>query len=74
MRNPEYIDRVWTRSKALMGNLTDKHVAGSLGGAAATIAVPDAMRRGWGDVMGSGVMAIASCSYISLTNGHNKYN
>ena len=38
-----------------MGNLTRKHVAGSLRGAAATIAVPDAMRLGaWGDVMGRG--------------------
>jgi len=33
-----------TRSKALVGNLTRKHVAGSLGGATATIAVPNAMR------------------------------
>ena len=32
--NPEYIDRARTRSKALVGNLTGKHVAGSLGGAA----------------------------------------
>ena len=31
-----------------MGNLTGKHIAGSLGGAAATIAVPNAMRlKGW---------------------------
>ncbi len=52
--NPEYIDRARTRSKALGGNLTGKHVAGSLGGAAATIAVPNAMRlRGWGDVISS---------------------
>ena len=44
---------------SLVGNLTRKHVAGSLGGGAATIAVPNAMRlRGWGDVMGSGAMAI----------------
>ena len=57
--NPEYIDRARTRSKALIGNLTSKHVAGSLGGAAATIAVPNAMRpMGWGDVMGSGAEAI----------------
>jgi len=57
--NPEYIDRARTRSKALVGNLTRKHVAGSPGGAAAIIAVPNAMwPRGWGDVMGSGVMAI----------------
>ena len=42
-----------------MGNLTRKHVAGSLGGGVATIAVPDAMRlRGWGDVMGGGTVAI----------------
>ena len=48
-----------TRSKALVGNLTDKHVVGSLGGAAATIAVPNAMRlRGWGDVMGTGAVVI----------------
>ena len=32
--NPEYIDRARTRSKALVGNLTGKHVAGSLRGAA----------------------------------------
>ena len=53
--NPEYIDRARTRSKALVGNLTRKHVAGFLGGAAATIAVPNAMRLrgGWGDVIGS---------------------
>ena len=57
--NPEYIDRARTRSKALVGNFTDKHVAGSLGGAAATIAVPNAMQlRGWGDVMASGAASI----------------
>jgi len=57
--NPEYIDRARTRSKALVGNLTGKHVAGSLGGSAATIAVPNAMRlMGWGDVMSSGAMVI----------------
>jgi hypothetical protein len=57
--NPEYIDRARTRSKALVGNLTGKHVAGSLGGAAATIAVPNAMRlRGWSDVMASGAVSI----------------
>lgn len=38
--NPEYIDMARTRNKALVGNLTGKHVAGSLGGAAATIEVP----------------------------------
>lgn len=36
--NPEYIDRA--SSKVLVGNLTGKNVVGSLGGAAATIAVP----------------------------------
>ena len=42
-----------------MSKLAGKHVAGSLGGAAGTIAVPDAMRlRGWGDVMGGGAVAI----------------
>ena len=42
-----------------MGNLTRKHVVGSLGGAAATIAVPNTMRlRGWGDVIGSVAVAI----------------
>jgi hypothetical protein len=52
--NPEYIDRARTRSKALVGNLTRKHVAGFLGGAGATVAVPNAMRlRGWGDVISS---------------------
>jgi hypothetical protein len=57
--NPEYIDRARTRSKALVGNLTGKHVAGSLGGAAATIAVPNAMRlKGWSDVMASGAVSI----------------
>ena len=57
--NPEYIDRAKTRSKALVGNLTGKHVAGSLGGAAATIAVPNAMRlKGWSDVMASGAVSI----------------
>jgi len=30
--NPEYTDRARTRSKTLVGNLTGKHVAGSLGG------------------------------------------
>jgi hypothetical protein len=55
--NPEYIDRARTRSKALVGNLTGKH--GSLGGAAATIAVPNAMRlKGWSDVMASGAVSI----------------
>jgi hypothetical protein len=39
--------------------ITGKHVAGSLEGAAATIAIPNAMRlRGWGDVMGNGAVAI----------------
>jgi len=48
-----------TRSKALVGNLTRKHVAGSLGGATATIAVPNAMRlRGWSNVMASGAVSI----------------
>jgi hypothetical protein len=57
--NPEYIDRARTRSKALVGNLTGKHVAGSLGGAVATIAVPNAMRlKGWSDVMASGAVSI----------------
>jgi len=57
--NPEYIDRARTRSKALVANLTGKHVAGPLGGAAATIAVPNAMwLRGWSDVMGSGAVSI----------------
>ncbi|MBA1341959.1 MAG: hypothetical protein C5S40_07435 [ANME-2 cluster archaeon] len=42
-----------------MSNLAGKHVAGFLGGTAATIAVPNAMRlRGWSDVMGSGAVAI----------------
>ena len=57
--NPKYIDRARTRSKALVGNLTGKHVAGSQGGGAATIAVPNAMRlRGWSDVMASGAVSI----------------
>ena len=43
----------------MVGNFTDKHVAGSLGGAAATIAVPNAMRlRGWNDVMASSAVSI----------------
>jgi hypothetical protein len=33
--NPEYVDRARNRSKALVGNLIGKHVAGSLGAAAA---------------------------------------
>ena len=42
-----------------MGNLTGKHVAGSLGGGVTTIAVPNAMRlRGRGNVMGSGAVFI----------------
>ena len=59
--NPEYIDRARarTRSKILVGNLTGKHMAGSLGGAAATIAVPNAMRlKGWSDVMPNGAVSI----------------
>jgi len=56
---PEYIDRARTRSKALVGNLTGKHAVGSLGGGAATIAVPNTMRlRGLGDMMGSSAVAI----------------
>jgi len=44
-----------------VGNLTGKHVAGSPGGTAATIAVLNAMRlRSWGDVMGSSAVAIGS--------------
>ena len=55
--NSKYVDRA--RSKALVGNLTGKRVAGSLGGGAATIAVPNTMRlRGWSDVMDSGAVAI----------------
>ena len=58
--NPEYIDKARTRSKALVGNPTGKHVAGSLGGAAATRAVPNAMRlKGWSDVMASGAVSIS---------------
>ena len=57
--NPEYVDKARTRSKALVGNLTGKHVADSLVGAAATIAVPNAMRlKGWSDVMASGAVSI----------------
>jgi hypothetical protein len=57
--NPGYIDWARTRSKALVGNLTGKHVAGSLRGAAATIAVPNAMRlKSWSDVMASGAVSI----------------
>jgi len=42
-----------------MGNLTGKHVAGSLGGVAATIAVPNTMRlKGWSDVMASSAVSI----------------
>jgi len=42
-----------------VGNLTDRHVAGSLGGADITIAVHKAMQpRGWGDVMDSGAVVI----------------
>jgi len=41
-----------TKSKALMGKLTGKHVAGYLGGAVSTIAVLNDMRPwGWGDVI-----------------------
>jgi len=44
-----------------VGNLTGKHVAGSPGGTAATIAVLNAMRlRSWGDVMGSSVWPLAA--------------
>jgi len=60
--NPKYIDRARTKNKALVGSLTDKHVAGFLGGTAATIAILKTMRlRGWGEVMGSGAVAIG-CS------------
>jgi len=42
-----------------VGNFTGKHVAGSLEGAAATIAVPNAMRlKDWSDVMASGAVSI----------------
>ena len=59
MANPEYIDKARTRSKALVGNLAGKHVAGSLGGVVATLAVHNAMRfRAWGDVIGSGAVSI----------------
>ena len=41
------------------GQPTGKYIAGPLGGAAATIAIPNAMRfRSWGDVMGSSTVAI----------------
>jgi len=57
--NPENIDRARTRSKALVGNLTGKHVPGSLGGTAATIAVHNTMRlRGWSNVMARGAVSI----------------
>jgi len=43
----------------VVGNLTRKHVAGSLRGAAASIAVPNAMQlRGWSNVMASGAVVI----------------
>jgi len=76
--NPEYIDRARTRSKALVGNLTRKHVAGFLVGAAATIAIPNAMRlRGWGDVMDSGI-AVKQMgrgdSNSGLTLDENEFN
>jgi hypothetical protein len=55
--NPEYIDRARTRSKALVGNLTGKHVTGSRG-AATTIAVLAMRLKGWSDVMASGAVSI----------------
>ena len=57
--NPEYVDRARTRSKALVVNLTAKHVAEFLRGAAATVTVPNAMRlKEWSDVMASGAVSI----------------
>lgn len=57
--NPEYIDRAKTRGKALVGKISGKHFAGALGGASAVVAVPKAMKfKGWGDVLGSGAVAV----------------
>jgi hypothetical protein len=47
------------KGKVLIGRFTGKHVAGALGGAAATIAIPKAAGlKDWGDVIGSGAVAI----------------
>ena len=47
------------KGKALIGRFTRKHVAGAPGGAAATIAIPKAAGlKDWGDVIGSGAVAI----------------
>ena len=69
--NPEYIDRAKTRSKTLVDNLTGKHVAGSLEGAAATIAVPNAMRlKGWSDVMASDAVSIGGgIAFMQMDEG-----
>lgn len=57
--NPEYLETARTKGKALIGRFTGKHVAGALGGAAATIAIPKAAGlKDWGDVIGSGAVAI----------------
>jgi hypothetical protein len=49
--NPDYPETIKTKGKALIGRFTGKHVAGALGGAAATIAIPKAAGlKDWGDV------------------------
>lgn len=57
--NPDYPETAGKKGKALIGRFTGKHVAGALGGAAATIAIPKAAGlKNWGDVICSGAVAI----------------
>jgi|GEM_PF-2387205 len=55
--NPEYPETADKKGKTLIGRFTGKHVAGALGGAAATIAKAAGLKD-WGDVIGSGAVAI----------------
>jgi len=62
--NPDYPETK-AKGKALIGRFTGKHVAGALGGAAATIAIPKAAGlKDWGDVIGSGAVAIGGGTAI----------
>ncbi len=56
---PSAIDRVKEAGKGLMGDVTIKEVAGSVGGVASTVLIPQYLKlKGWKDVAGSGAVAV----------------
>jgi len=87
--NPDYPETAGKKVKPLIGRFTGKHVAGALGGAAATIAITKAAGlKDWGDVfdepkvlcsfkrvhqIGSGAVAIVGARF-SATEGARHVN